>query len=633
MIGTMVGSFRVVRKLGEGGMGEVFEAVQEEIEKRAAIKVLHAELSQNEEVATRFLNEAKAVNIIQHPGIVSVYDYGRLPTGAAFIIMEFLEGESLARRMQQRQPTSEILRIGRQLASTLTAAHHKGIVHRDLKPDNVMLVPDPDVVGGERAKILDFGIAKVKDARAAATAFETRDGLVLGTPAYMAPEQCRGAKNVDDRADVYSLGVMLYELTCGKLPFVSDEPGTLMAMQIYEKPAPITLPPSQMQTVPPGLVRLIERMMAKDAAARLAMAGVVAELEGLGAATSGASLPPPSARPARARASVWVIGGAALVIVGALAALVALRRPARAPLAGGATTATATPRAEPGEPAASADDAGCMVGRVCAVPSPAGTTTLLALGGAGDRLFAVGYAGTILGRAHGRWTAMASPVAHTLRGLWAASERDAWAVGDQGSVIHFDGTSWSEELSATASTLNAICGRSAGEVWAVGQLGTVVRRRDGRWLSVDSHTVRGLEGIFCGDGDPLWIVGEGGTVLRRDGERLVAVVSGTTRGLRAVGGNGADELFAVGDAGTLLRWDGRAWASLPSATPRALAAVVGSGRGHAWAAGDYGALVRADGAVATIVGSGTTEPLTGIASDAQGLWIIGQEGTLLRYRR
>src|SRR6266542_698096 len=187
MIGTMVGRFRVVRMLGEGGMGQVFEAIQDEIEKRAAVKVLHAELSQNEEIASRFLNEAKAVNIIQHPGIVTIYDYGRLPTGAAFIIMEFLEGESLTRRMQQRVPTSEILRICRQIASTLSAAHKKGIVHRDLKPDNVMLVADPDVAGGERCKILDFGIAKVKDLRAEATANQTRDGLVMGTPQYMAP--------------------------------------------------------------------------------------------------------------------------------------------------------------------------------------------------------------------------------------------------------------------------------------------------------------------------------------------------------------------------------------------------------------------------------------------------------------
>jgi tRNA A-37 threonylcarbamoyl transferase component Bud32 len=648
MIGTMVGNFRVIRLLGEGGMGQVFEAIQDEIEKRAAIKVLHPELSQNEEVATRFLNEAKAVNIIQHPGIVGVYEYGRLPTGAAFIIMEFLEGEPLTRRMQQRQPTSEIMRMCRQIASTLSAAHKKGIVHRDLKPDNVMIVSDPDVAGGERCKILDFGIAKVKDARAEATANQTRDGLVMGTPQYMAPEQCRGAKLVDDRADVYSLGVMLYELVSGRLPFVSDEPGTLMAMHIMQAPQPITLPPQLMQTIPPGLVALIERMMSKDSSARPAMTDVVRELEMLGAATSLPSAPPVTgeamdavARPGRRNLGLWAAVAATLLIVGVGATLVALRKAKTTQLGRGSAPPVIheRPEAEPGEPAPNADDAGCMVGRWCLVPSPASTTTLLAVAGSGNSAFAVGYAGTLARYQHGHWKTMPSPVPNILRGVWAASPREAWAVGDKGVILHFDGTRWTEELSATASGLNDVFGLSADDVWAVGQLGTVLRRQGGRWTALDSHTVRGLDGVWGSDAGTLWVVGQGGTVLQFNGTRFVTVVSGTTKSLNAVGGSAADDVWAVGQAGTVVHYNGFAWAAVKSPSTQSMYSVLGSGRGQAWAAGDFGAIVRlgagagGGGIAGSVVGSGTTEQLSSIGSDGQGLWAVGRAGTLLRYRR
>ncbi len=145
MVGQVIGSYRIVRKLGEGGMGAVFEGVHEQIERHVAIKVLLSSVAGNAQVAQRFFNEARAVNVIDHPSLVEIFDFGHLADGTAYIVMEFLKGESLTDRIQ-RSPSglgTEALRITRQLASALAAAHEKQIVHRDLKPDNVILVPDP----------------------------------------------------------------------------------------------------------------------------------------------------------------------------------------------------------------------------------------------------------------------------------------------------------------------------------------------------------------------------------------------------------------------------------------------------------------------------------------------------------
>src|SRR5262249_46630879 len=146
------------------------------------------------------------------PGLVSIFEFGRTPDGAAYLMMEYLEGETLRARVERERklPVKDAQRIARQIASALAAAHDKSVVHRDLKPENVMLIPEPELPGGERAKILDFGVAKVAQLSAAGQA--TQAGAFLGTPAYMAPEQCLSAAAVDEKADVYALGVMLYEI-------------------------------------------------------------------------------------------------------------------------------------------------------------------------------------------------------------------------------------------------------------------------------------------------------------------------------------------------------------------------------------------------------------------------------------
>ncbi len=271
-----IGPYKIVRKIGEGGMGAVYEALQEPIGRRVAVKILHPKYASEPSIAVRFLNEARAVNLVDHPGVVQISDYGQLPDGTAYLVMEFLKGETLSQRMKKPGGLGlpDIVRMARQIASALTAAHEKNIFHRDLKPDNVMLVPDPDadMPGRERIKLLDFGIAKVAQADAEAKAGEqqpkTATDVVMGTPRYMAPEQCRGGVAIDGKADVYSLGVMLYEMLGGRPPFTGAS-GEVLAMHIYETPPPLRqLAPH----VPEELTTLIHRLLAKKKEERPSMA-------------------------------------------------------------------------------------------------------------------------------------------------------------------------------------------------------------------------------------------------------------------------------------------------------------------------------------------------------------------------
>ncbi|MCA9694995.1 MAG: serine/threonine protein kinase, partial [Myxococcales bacterium] len=269
MEGTTLGKYRVGRRLGAGGMGVVYVGEHELLGNQVAVKVINPELARSEGSVTRFLNEAVSAARIKHAGIVQIFDYGADATsGSAYFVMELLDGESLAERLARVGwlDTAHALRLVAQIADTLRAAHAAGIIHRDLKPDNVFLVPDPLVPGGERIKLLDFGIAKLFGDGLGGGASATRTGDVLGTPYYMSPEQCRGAGLVDHRADIYSLGCVLFRLVCGRVPFPGEGVGEILAAHIHvAPPAPRSLRPD----IPEALEQLILQMLAKSPDERL----------------------------------------------------------------------------------------------------------------------------------------------------------------------------------------------------------------------------------------------------------------------------------------------------------------------------------------------------------------------------
>ena len=260
LVGEVLGSYRLIAELSSGGMGTVYRAQHELLGRPAAIKLLRPELSSNDVLVERFFNEAKAATAIRHPGIVEVYDFGYTDDGRAYIVMEFLDGETLKDRAVRRGRLTEVeaASIARGIASALKAAHAKGIVHRDLKPDNVFLVPDPDG-SGDRVKVLDFGVAKLSET-SPTNPRHTQTGVLMGTPLYMAPEQARAAGLIDHRADLYSLGCILYELLVGQPPFLAEGAGEIIAMQLFTEPQR----PSERAAVSPEMEATVMRLLEKE---------------------------------------------------------------------------------------------------------------------------------------------------------------------------------------------------------------------------------------------------------------------------------------------------------------------------------------------------------------------------------
>jgi serine/threonine protein kinase len=281
VIGQRINNYEIVEQIGEGGMGAVYLARHPLIDRKVAIKVLRASMAGDPSLVQRFFNEAKAADAIRHPNIIEVMDVGLLPDGTTpYLMMELLEGESLAQRLKrvQTMTPAEAISVAAQTAFAVGAAHAKGIIHRDLKPENLYLVPDPRAPGGLRVKVLDFGIAKLRGTLSG-NAVKTQTGALMGTPPYMSPEQCRGISGeVDQRTDVYALGIILYEMVCGAPPFVGEGFGEVLVMHLTRPPEP---PRARNPGVPPMLERIILRALAKNIDERFAsMEDLQAALEG-----------------------------------------------------------------------------------------------------------------------------------------------------------------------------------------------------------------------------------------------------------------------------------------------------------------------------------------------------------------
>lgn len=280
MLGRTLSQYRIVRKIAQGGMGAVYEAKHVESGIRAAVKVLLPELSSRADAVSRFFTEARATSMLEHESLVQILEHGKSPDGEAFIIMEYVEGESLRQAQEKKFFGGSALALLKQMAAGLAVAHGKRIIHRDLKPENIMLIPEPSSVAKVRAKILDFGIAKMlpdgaaKDSANAAT----RTGTLIGTPMYMSPEQCRASAPPDEKTDVYSLGIILYEMIYGEPPFTSESAGELFALQMFADPPRLK---QRVPVIPDKLDELVHRLLAKQPATRPTMAELVAELEGI----------------------------------------------------------------------------------------------------------------------------------------------------------------------------------------------------------------------------------------------------------------------------------------------------------------------------------------------------------------
>jgi serine/threonine protein kinase len=272
LVGKRVGSYRLVRSLGAGGMGSVYLGEHVVTGAKMAVKVLHRHHLGDRSVERRFINEARLTNVVANPGIVRIFDCGRSKELGVYLLMEYLEGQTLLDRWQAsrgRLALGDAARILLQVAATMAAAHDRGFVHRDLKLSNIFLVRDASVVGGERAKVLDFGVAKILFASLA-----TMTGQLLGTRAYMAPEQLLDAKQVDHRADVYSLGVIAYALLSGESPFTTEQ----LEQMLRDRRPPLPVPlRERCPDLPEAVERVVMQTMAADLQERFASMSVFAE--------------------------------------------------------------------------------------------------------------------------------------------------------------------------------------------------------------------------------------------------------------------------------------------------------------------------------------------------------------------
>ena len=308
--GTLVGEYRIVRRIGEGGMGVVFEAVHPLIGRKVAIKVLNAVGGASAGAGARFLLEARTASMVRHRNIVDVFAFGELHDGRLYLVMEFLEGETLGTFLGLHGPLSfaAAMSIFEGVLAGLHVAHGKGVVHRDLKPDNIWLLPadepgddEPEMVDPLRVKVLDFGIAKITAGDGAGVKL-TRAGAPIGTPAFMSPEQCRGDAAIDARSDIYALGVMLYEMFTMRVPFSGDTFIEILHQHLNSPPPPLE------SGMPEELQEVIERALAKSPGERFQ---TVAELrEALLACRSALDWSPRPAGHGQVAASVEVAAAA-----------------------------------------------------------------------------------------------------------------------------------------------------------------------------------------------------------------------------------------------------------------------------------------------------------------------------------
>ncbi|PWT82642.1 MAG: hypothetical protein C5B44_01815 [Acidobacteria bacterium] len=269
---TLAGKYRIDEKISEGGMGSVYRGTHMLMEKTVAVKVLRPSLAADEKIVARFSREARAASRISHPHALSVTDFGE-DEGRVFLVMEYLQGRTLKEIFRSEGPMtlSRVVDIVKQVGGALDAAHAQGVVHRDLKSDNIMLLSS---VSGDYAKVLDFGIAKINEPEDGYDVDLTAPNLVIGTPQYMSPEQCSHSGKIDARSDIYSLGIIVYEMLVGHVPFTAESPTAIMLKQMQDAPPSVL---TERADLPMGVAHVIARALSKRPEDRYQRAGDMVE--------------------------------------------------------------------------------------------------------------------------------------------------------------------------------------------------------------------------------------------------------------------------------------------------------------------------------------------------------------------
>jgi serine/threonine-protein kinase len=570
LLGALLGGrYRVNRLVAEGGMGAIYEAENTAIGKRVAVKVLHAHYARDQEIVARFRREAFAATAIGHEHIIDVLDLGLADDGSVYMVLELLEGRDLAAEIRAKGPLriAHVVHIASQVCEALAAVHAKDIVHRDLKPENVFLVER----GGDKSfvKVLDFGISKVKAALGTPEDAATRTGTALGTPYYMAPEQARGAKDVDHRVDLYALGVMMFRALTGQHPF-DDASFPMLVLKICTEPPP---PVRRYRgDVPEALEALILKLLAKDREQRFADARAVhAALAEF-----------------RALDTEPVLLDAPRTSELATSALDALDRAGLASTQ--PATGTSQPRAtgpgtsqRPQQHQAIADD-----DEEVAPPPAAGFTRWLPLAG----LALVAVAAVTIGVAV--FGGRAAPPRRV--------ERNTLPAPSAARVAPLAGPD-----------------RRGGEGW--------------RWINPLPRALPTYLGVDVGGTGLIAMVGRNGAAARVNRGGLATWPTGTTENLEAVAFTGAREALAVGASGTIQLLGDAAPTSIPSGTEVALHAVLAVSATEALVAGDGGTLLRIINRAASPVatrGASSDAALLALAQQGTDSFAVGERGTVLR---
>ncbi|MEM9191119.1 MAG: protein kinase [Myxococcota bacterium] len=659
--------YRIVRRIGEGGMGVVFEATRVTDGSRVAIKSLHRHLLDHKEMVKRFHRELQAATILQHRNIIQVGDVGRFEDGTFYMVLEYLEGRDMATDLAENgpMPVGRLVRIVEQICDALDVAHSQGIVHRDLKPDNVFLREGAE---GDDVKVLDFGVSKFLDPAHQAS-LQTQTGTTVGTPFYMAPEQAQGKKDIDGRADLYALGVLMFRSLTGIHPF-EDESYPMLVLKICTEP-----PPSIAEfraDLPAGLREAVERLLEKDPDQRFPAAAAVrqafapfrdasetpvlldgattrnlrpkaldrvdsplarAKTEPAQTAWHSGAYPPPEDEPPpppkgqRTQQSMrWVMFVVALVVIGGAFGLAMSwegdREVDATPVLPDPKPPETTPLIAPG----TGD-----IGWSWVNPLPRYMPTWYATAVAGPELVAmVGRFGRAARFQQGQMYSWTSGTDSSLFGVAWASAREAIAVGESGTiaVLRIDGE---PEVIASGvdGDLYDIVTTSPTDAIAVGADGVILRLHALEATAVSSDSDQDLVAVTTW-GQEAFAVGEGGTILRiRDGE-VADESSGTDATLRAIGGCPAGGLYAAGDRGVVLRRTAEGQWRRVELGEREPILDIACGGNHAALVGRSGGLFLAEGNDTVRVDTGTDRALHSISfATGADTWIVGEGGRLL----